>query len=354
MPAPLPVRNTATWQFVLADRQLKNKGFLTPHPESLRYTRRESAYNEIAVEVKNRRDLNMLEHAVYRRVLRAWRNGINRFNGEFVEVRETADAWELVAKDPYFNMDYREVRHNITIPADDAGLIAWELIRLQNTYADSHLRHGTGVFSKHLKERKFVMGDRVSEKIEYLTKLEGSFYFTINAINQPPNGWANFVTHFPKGDRADGVSFEYGKGTLGNCYDYARENIPLINRANVVGKNPLMVVSAQVGDKYIEKFGLWEMSRGQVLTDDIDVLADIAADGVRTAPEYRVTMMASPDAPQLFTDFDVGKSVHFLIKHDNGRKFSGWRRVVEATVVLDPHSGAEELESLDLIDPDEE
>lgn len=352
MAAPLPIRTTATWSFVLADRKLKNKGFLTPHPESIRYTRRESGYCEIAIEVKNRRDLNMLEHAVYRRVLRAWRNGKNRFNGEFVEVRETSNAWELVAKDPYYNMSWREIRLPKTIGPKDAGRIAFDLIDLQNSYVDSHLRTGNRAASKEIT-RKIATGERVSEKIEYLTKLEGSFYFVINGVNDPPNGWAQMHCRFPKGARAAGVSFESGAGTKDNCYDYIRENLPLINRANVVGLNPTLVASAEVKQKYLDKFGLWEQSRGQVLTNRLETLAEIAADGIRTAPVYRVTMMAGPDAPQLFTDFDVGESVHFLIRHDNGRKFTGWRRAVEATVVLDPHSGAEELESLHLLDPDE-
>ena len=176
----------------------------------------------------------------------------------------------------------------------------------------------------------------------------------INGVNDPPNGWAQMHCRFPRGERAAGVSFESGKNTLDNCYDYARENIQLINRANVVGESPTLVVSAQAKDKYIEKFGLWEGSRGQVLTKNIDTLTQIAAGSIEIAPTYRVTMMAGPDAPQVFTDFDVGQSVHFLIKHDNGREFKGWRICTEVTVVLDPHSGAEELESLDLLDPDED
>lgn len=346
MAGPLqPSYNTATWQFQVADRTLTSTAFLTPHPEVVRYTRRDSDYCEIALSVKNREDLNALEAAVYSKVLRAWRNGVNRFNGEFTEVRETADSWELVAKDPFFNMSWRQVRATVTYTATDAGTIAWNLINTQNGYIDSHLRQGARDPSVN-RTMKFVPGDRISEKIQYLSQFTDGFSFTIDAVDGGPSTWAEIVVHYPIGLLKPKARFEFGNGTVENCDDYLRESLPLVNRANVVGKSPLVMGIAESAASHA-LHGLWEGDRGQVLTDDPTILDGIAAGQIQTGPRYSITMVAGPEAPQLFTDFDVGNTVPVVIRR-TGRTITGNKRVKEATVLLDPNSGVESLESLEV------
>lgn len=348
MPGPVQAaRKVASWQFAITGRDLSDTwAFLTPHPDVVRYTRRESDYCEIALQITNRNDLNALEGAVHEGVLRAWRNGNNRFNGEFTEVRETANAWELVAKDPYYNLSWREVRDSIAYTSVDKGQIAWNLIALQNGYETTHLRQATNDASSTVT-RKFVPGDRVAEKITYLTKLATNpFYFTIDGVGDDPAVWAEFATHYPVGPVMPEAKFEFGPGTLDNCDDFLRESLPMVNRVNVAGQSPNLVASAEDAGS-VTDYGLWEESRGQVLTDNLSVLTAIASAQTMANPQYRITMSAGPNAPQLFTDFDVGQKVPILIRR-LGRTLQGDKRVIEATVLLDPDSGAEELESLEV------
>lgn len=345
MPGPVqPARQTATWSFVIADRALANTAFLTPHPEVVRYTRRDSDYCEMAIQVKNRDDLNALEAAAYAKVLRAWRNGVNRFNGEFVEVRETADAWELVAKDPFYNLNWRDIRDNVSYRAVDAGQVAWELIALQNGYFDTHIRQGTLDASADFTGR-FLSGERVAQKIKHFTELPTGFSFTINANDGLPAEWATFRVHYPTTNKPL-ARFEFGNGTLENCDDFLRESLPLVNRTNVVGEMPTLVVTATDGTSPA-LHGLWEGDRGQVNTNDEDQLTAIAAGAISDGVQYTITMSAGPEAPQLFTDFDVGNTVPIVIRR-SGRTIQGNKRVKEATVLLDSNSGAEELESLEV------
>lgn len=344
MPGPqYPSYNTASWSFAIADRDLATVAFLTPFPDVVRYTRRENGYCEMVIEIRDRDDLNALESAVYSRVLRAWRNGVNKFNGEFVELRETADSWELVAKDPYYNLSWREVRTDVTYTAADAGQIAWNLIALQNGYELTHLRQGALDASANVTNT-YKQGERIQEKIDYLAKSK-EFLFTIDAVEGVASVWAEIVVQFPGGTLQPEAKFEFGAGTLANCDDYLRESLTLVNRANVVGKDNI-VVSAESGSSPA-LHGLWEASRGHVLTDDTAVLTDIAASQITDAPQYSIVMSAGPEAPQLFTDFDVGDTVPVLIRRV-GRTIEGNKRVREATVLLDPDSGAEELETLEV------
>lgn len=351
MPGPIqPSRQGATWSFVIADRNLANLAFLTPHPEVVRYTRRDSDYCEIAIQVKDRDDLNALEAAAYSKVLRAWRNGVNRFNGEFVELRETGDSWELVAKDPFYNLNWRDVRASLSLTGD-AGQVAWDLVALQNSYFDTHLRQGTLDLSEvEIRQFKFKAGERASSAIKYLTALEGSFSFTINGYDGPPDEWATFRVHYPTSDNLL-ARFEYGNGTIGNCDDYLRESLPLVNRANVVGESPnLIAISQSVASPWIH--GLWEGDRGQVLTSDLSQLREIADGSAYSRVQYDITMSCTPEAPQLFTDFDVGQRVSTLIRRSGGT-IQGLKKVKEATVLLDTDSGAEELESITLLEESE-
>lgn len=368
-----PTFNTATWGFAIADLRrdgmgfhLPSSGFLTPLPEVVRYTRRRNGYCELSLEVQNREDLNTLRTSAYTKVLRAWRNGNNRFNGQFVEVREAANSWEFVAKDPYFNMNWREVQDKIKYTDVEIGQMAWDLIDAQNqrgpvfteySKSDSHLRQGDTSASTEIT-RTFIPGDRVNEKVEDLMQLEDAPYFTIDGYDGPLDGdeaaWAKISMHYPADEDSatnEAARFEFGPGTLENCYDYGRESLPLVNRINIVAANPRLVVTAS--SDFYDDYGLWEGSRGQVMTNDVTALGELASLSITDSVMYGLTMMAGPEAPQLFTDFDVGQFLPIIIRR-RGQTLSGLRRVLEATVLLDPDSGAEELESITFEDPGED
>lgn len=339
-----PSSNTATWSLSIADWVSHDtEAFITPFPDYVRYTRRRSGYCEMSLGIVDKSDLNILEGSAYSKVLRAFRNGINRFNGQFVEIRETADAWEFVAKDAYFNMSWREVRTGKTYLGTDAGQIAWSLINFQNGYSPTYLGKGS-IAATVDRDRKYSPGDRVSEKIEYLTKLPDGFYFTINAIDGSSD-WSRFQVHATS-ELQPQASFEFGSGTSENCQDYQREVLPLVNRANVQGSSSIISAESTTSP---DLHGLWEASRGQVLEASAITLAQIAAGTVADEPQYQITLIAGPEAPQLFTDFDVGDTVPFVIKR-LGRTFVGTGIVDNATVLLDPNSGTEQLESLELVE----
>lgn len=344
MPGPVQPSNvTGSWSFALADLDLVTTGFLTPHPDVVRYTRRESDYNEIAIQVSNRDDLNVLDGAVYTTVLRSFRNGINRFNGQFVELRETADYWELVAKDPFFNLNWRgiqEVQEFTGVQADD---LARTLISDENALQHTHLGAGATAVTPTVTLTT-ALGNRVSEQIQNLARADDAFFFRINGQDDPTD-WATFNCYASSTSKPE-VRFEFGNGTMENCDDYLRESLPLVNRAEVVGLKPQLLGIAEATGSYTAH-GRWQADRGQVLTENEDLLGSIAAGMITTGPQYTITMSAGPHAPQLFTDFDVGDTVQILIRRA-GKTIEGMKRVKEATIILDPDSGTEELESIEV------
>lgn len=341
MPAPAQrAISTATWNLQITDRSMTSLAFLdTPNPQC-RYTRRRSGYCEMSLSIEDRDDLHALEGAIHTSVLRGWRNGTNVFNGEFTEIRETAQSWELVAKDPYYNLHWREVQVPITYTAVDSGDIAWNLIAAQHALETVHLQQGASP-ARGVLTRDYVQGDRISEKIETLTRLASNgFQFTIDAVDGVPGIWAEFVIHTPVARPL--ARFEFGTGTINNCTDYLRENVQLVNRVNVPGSTN--VVSAESATSPA-LHGLWEETRGQVNEVSDTTLAEIAAGQIMDTPEYVITLMAGPECPQLFTDFDVGDEVPILLRR-LGRTIESTRFVKEVTLVLDPHSGVEDMEAL--------
>lgn len=344
---------TATWKFALTDLPTVGtaqvtKAFLEK-PQDTKYTRRRNGYCELACVVADPGDLADLEGAVYRRAIKAYRNGVLRFNGQIVEHEETSEGFTVVAKDPYYNMSWRRVRKNKTFPVADAAARAAELITDQNMLHPSFLRIGALDTSTSLVEKDLTEGLVVAEQIDTICKYTGSFLFRIDAVDNVNGTMADFLAIRPFDTVAAKARFEYGQDTLNTVAEYGRKSLPLVNKANVVGtRNTSDLVGSYESLVSVPIHGLWEDERGHVTNIKLDDLKAIARFLVMDKVRYAVSVRPTAESPQLFTDFDVHQKVPVVLKR-RGKTISGNLPVIRCTVALDPDSGAEMVEELVLL-----
>jgi hypothetical protein len=121
-----------------------------------------------------------------------------------------------------------------------------------------------------------------------------------------------------------------------------------VTKANIVGEDSNTVVSAESASGSAD-YGLWEDDRGQVRIKNVKQLENIADDFIMANPRYAITIKPSPEAPRLFTTFDVHDSVRVVLRRRGTTLIKGcpvWKAVIKP----DPDSGAELLDELVLVD----
>lgn len=344
----------ATQQLAIAGRDLSTKAFLAK-PGACSYTRRHRGYCEMRVEIENPEDAAALEAAAYKRVLRWWRNGVNRFNGQIVEHEETSSGLVVVAKDPWYNAGFwRRVRADVTYDGISDGAIVEALLDLQNGYEPTGLRMGSADATETRAEpREFLAGDFVGEKVEYLSRIVDGFGYVVEAVDGVPGTLAELEIRRPQGVQRPAAVFEFGPGTRQTLDDYARRSRQLVNRKSVIDEDN--DVGTYESPTSVPLHGLWEDERGHVTTNDSDeILARLALEGVSDAVLYELSLAPGPTAPQLWTDFDVGDDVYVLVRRRGVALYSGFYPVELATVAFDADSGAEMLDELVVELPGEE
>ncbi|MFL5954796.1 MAG: hypothetical protein ACJ76I_11890 [Gaiellaceae bacterium] len=342
---------TATWAFVVRDNAGVNKVFIEK-PDDVVYTRELDNYCELTGTIVDPNDLNRLDVLPFERRIAAFRNGILRFEGPLVApLTRNPHRIEFTARDPYYNAAWRRIRGDVTI-TNELAQIAWQLLNLQNGYAATGLRAGTLAVSPTLK-KKFLDGDVVAEKVEYLARLADGIHFRIDAVDEGAI-CAKFTALYPDSgtDLTASLKFEYGAGTIANCADYQEEWGMVRNRATVTGSTGRRFSHEDAAS--IAAYGLWEDDRGHVTTDDSTsagqaVLAEVVDAMMIAEPPKTVTMTPAADGPQLFTDFDVGDFGSYRIK-ETGRDTIGTGRISKAVVKLDKDSGVELLDAVVLED----
>jgi hypothetical protein len=325
-------------------------------PLDVLYIRRRNGYCELTLEIENRNDIHALNASGYSRCILGVRNNVARMHGQITEHAETARGVTITAKDPYYNMSWRRFwagpPTGFTYTSLGDGEIAMRLIEKTDADENCFLKRGT-IQSGANRTRHFEVGDRVSEKVEYMAALAGGFAFTIDATFGTVGELAKFNAHSPYDVLMPMARFEFGQDTLNNVVDYKRIMLPLVNRVNVVGRHGGTAYAEWVAGR--NAYGLWEDERGQVDVDEtnasnITTLDDIAASYTMHELRYGLDLTPGPDAPQLFTDFDVINTVPVLIKNF-GIERSMTRSVREVAIRLDPASGVENIETLTLDDP---
>jgi hypothetical protein len=367
----------ATWQLALTDLPTWNTttgwskakviDFLEK-PAETTYVRRRSSYSEMSCTIRNKSDWHMLKGAPYRRALLGVRNGVARFWGQIVEHNESGlSGFTITAKDPYYRQAWRRMAYDLAYSALGDAEIAMRLIELHNGWipapvvgysgplAPSHSFLGRGTIETGtVRTRAFHLGQKLDEAIDYLVKLQDSFVFVVNAVTPgaaSTEGLLGLFRSFAPFDTLKPTAiFQFGDKTFSNCDDYTRTVLPLTNKANIIGEDPLMVASALSVSGY-QTYGLWEDERGQVNTSDEAVLKEVANKYVEDEPMYATSIVPGPTAPSLFTDYDVVNQVPVVIKN-YGRTIAKNMSVDSVELTLDPDSGQEQVTSLVVKDPD--
>lgn len=349
---------TATWKFAVTTKPTASTAAVVldylEKPIDVLYVRRRNSYCELTLEIENRNDLHALSGAAYRRCILGIRNNVPRLHGQITEHAESSRGVTITAKDPYFNLSWRRFWADLAYNSLGDGEIAMRMIEQVAVDEPHFLKRGT-IQSGATRSRKAEIGQRVSERVEYLASLVGSFAFTIDASFGVVGELSKFNSHVPYDGIAPRARFEFGQDTLNNVLDYQRAVRPLVNRANITGKYGGWTYAESISGR--NAYGLWEDERGQVDINERDpantaTLQQIADSYVQDEPHYALTLTPGPDAPLLFNDFDVTDSAQVLIKNF-GIERRMTRAITECAIRLDPASGVENVESLTLDDPDE-
>src|SRR5262245_10247392 len=331
-------------------------------PLAARYIRRRNNYCEAEIDVVNEDDLAIVAAAPYRRGLLGYRNGIERFHGVIVESRENVEGYTIGARDPYYTLSWRRFFQDAPVPLDEwqytnlgDAEIAMRIIEMTNTVWPTFLVRGE-INSGANRTRKFLKGDIVAEKVQYLSSLDGSFVFKIDPTplgSTAPLSMAEFNTATVYDNQKPRAIFAYGNGTLGNVVEFERTCRPYMSRAFVAWDGGSGALEMARNDPGVQAYGLWDDQRGQVNTKDQTVARDAATHAIANSdtPRYDITINPGPDAPQLFTDFDIFDSVQvFLRRH--GRQITGYKPVTRVVLSMDPDSGEELYEEIVVLDED--
>jgi hypothetical protein len=342
----------ATWDFAVTDMPTDLTAAqiidYLDKPVGVRYIRRRNGYCELELDVNNEQDIHILEAAPYRRCILGYRNGIERFFGWVIESHETSDGYTIGCRDPYYALSWRRFLIDTTYTDLGDGEIAMRILEAQNLRQPTWLIRGD-TDSGANRTRLFQQGDTAAEKIEYLSKLVGSFAFKIDAL---PYGTFSALAEMNQTTDFDTVQekaiFAYGDGTFANCTDFERTCRSLVTGAWAAYTGGISYVDSVSGRA---TYGLWEDQRGQVTTTDETIAYGAAVAAVMDEPLYDLTIVPGPDAPQLFTDFDVFDAVPVILKR-HGRTILGNKPVSRAVISLDPDSGNETLEEIVVLDED--
>lgn len=291
------------------------------------------------------RDPRVIEVQEANRALKFRVNGALKFHGKIGEpLVSDKDNVRVTAADPFEELGARKLQtdetyHDGTADAPtgrDVGAIAWDLIDAENSRNDTRIRLGA-VEATVDSIGAFTAGTSRADCIEALSKLDGSFGFILDPVDDTPGVIAEFnaVAGFARND-LPGVRFEYGDGTLANCSGFTEELKRPRNRIIVTGASlddgtrPQAVAEDTASQ---DEYGLWEYEVS-VDSTDTDVLQAHADAELRPEPIALYTMTPNVESPLLFIDFDAGDIVYLRIRH--GRvDVTVAARVDEASVKLD-------------------
>ena len=322
----------ATWDIVLTNKAGAVTGVLDA-PAGIKYTRRESDYNQLELGTLNAHDLNLIALNPYKTKLQAWRNNTLVFWGDIVDPLQISQSGaQVVAKDAFARLD-APTRTRYTFASKTLKYIAETIIGGETTYGARDIAFGsetvTETFNCQIKK-----GQRMGEfiKARCTVSPSGGSYFRCDALDDPTNPVA---MHFGDGggrfDNAE-CRWEYGEGTIDNVSDFQVESRGLVNRVYVYNNNQSVVVE-DTGS--IADYGLVEKWYRRPGVNHVDTLAAIANSKLQPTPFSVVSFTPTADGPKLFDDFDVGDKcrAYFRMAGDSQMVYSA-NNVIPVTVEL--------------------
>jgi hypothetical protein len=321
----------ATWDIVLTNKAGDVTGVLDA-PAGLKYTRRESDYNQLELGTLNSHDLNLIALHPYKTKLQAWRNNDLVFWGDIVDpITVTQSGAQVIAKDAFARLD-APTRTKYTFNDKTLKHIAETVIGGETTYGARDIAFGSETVTE-IFDRQITKGQRMGEFIKTCCTVSptGGSYFRCDALDDPDNPVA---MHFGDGgDRTDntGARWEYGTGTIDNVSEFVVEARGLVNRVYVYNNNQSVVVE---DTDSIDEYGLVEKWYRRPGVNHIATLTALAYSKLQPSPFTVVSFVPTADGPKLFDDFDVGDKCRAYFQLDGESMVYSASNMIPVTVEL--------------------
>lgn len=345
------------WTVAITDLQSNARAVIRPH--DLKLTRRLNSYATVTFKLGVHEEFAD-ELAVGDRAVKVYKNEILRFYGKIAEpLVEDKDWISVTAHDPFFFLSRRRLQAATTYSSTDAGTIAWSLISAQESRSPTRLRQGT-IQASVSRDRSYIEGDIVAELIKNLAEVDSGFSFLINPVDEVPGVFGEFEVNWPLPGADSSAMFGYGTTTVGNLSNYEAEYSLPTNRLRATGsvEGELVLSAYREDTASISQYDLMEDEKAFSSVVLIPTLDQHALENLQPQPiiTYRVQIIAQSSGitnrifvPSLFTDFDVGDTVAFSIRH--GRlSISERARVAQATIAVSNQGNSEVLENLILME----
>jgi hypothetical protein len=329
------------WSFLLADQFGSGLAELaTGAGRSLTFTR--NAYPEATVTLSHDDDAASKFFAALSGgipTLRAYRDGVLRFHGEFAPSTEDLEEdahLSLLFRGPFARLiGYGQSRGRFTaasriFTATDAGQIAKTLI--DEATGSGVATTGTIQASK-TRDRTYQYAN-IGEAITNLTRVLDGFDFEVTPIEYTAGKIGQLTVYASQGSNLSStVRFQYGPQTLANVRSVSRQIEPPINYARVLGANGLPAVKQDAGS--IATYGYWIVQESMSDVSEQTTIDDKAQALLRPNPIKVVAFSPDPTlAPAPWDDYWLGDTVSFF-----GRRgaFSEdvTARINKITVVID-------------------
>lgn len=333
------------WSLDLCDDSGRRRAFIDSHG-GFSLTRRLNSWASVKFDV----DVNgraASELAVAERSVKVWDDGTLRFHGQVWEdLTYGVDLIGVEARGPLAVLPFRRVRSEAVYVAEDAGLIAFDRLTVQNAARHTGLVAGSRQASVD-RDRTYLPGKREDEILDELADALDGFFYKETPTDDTAGVRAELDILYPDaGTSREEVRFEYGVGTAANLKGFELVRRLPLNRRVVAASADLggRIAAAAENAASISTYGLFEDEDAFNDVTDSTLLSEHARAGVTPTPPQTLSLTPGPEAPLLFEDFDVGDFVRVLVKHGPLDIFV-WARVLEATLQVDKE-GVETLTGL--------
>jgi len=350
------------WSFLLTDHAGVNLAELTT-AAGRRLTFRRNTYAEATCTIAHEDDaaarlLDALANAGIP-ALKAYRDGVLRFNGQlapFTEEAEEASALHLVFRSPFARLlgdgsgTGRFTAAAVAFTATDAGLIAKSLIDTTNTDSPTGIATTAGgITASKTRDRTYQHANVGKAIIDLSAVLDGYDFYETFVDEGATRAYFNAVPR--QGVDQPSARFEYGADTLGNVRSVQRATQPPVNVVTVIGGNGLIAQKSDATS--ILKYGRWPAQASYTDVIEQATLDDKALALLRPDPIKTVTFAPEPAlAPSPWDDFWLGDTIRLYVRREAFTE-DVQVRVNGITVAIDD-SGLEVFEVQDPQAPGEE
>lgn len=337
------------WKLALVGLDLRPVAFIRDY-ERFTLRRRQSGFAELDVFCDSL-NKQAQEARVGERILRLYRDETPIFGGKVWEpLEQTSQRITIKARDPFAEFEQRRVRAGKDYAAADAGDILLDRVAIQNGYANTFLRALSANRDTSVnRTRSYDPGKLERDIVSDLIDADQGFFFRVEPVEGVAGVLGDLYIDYPDaGTTREGVRFEYGEGTLGNCLDYSITDRLPVNRftAATGGSSGGRIAKVAEDADSVTRYGLFENETTFSDVADTLLLEQHAKAELKPDAQRTISFKPAPDAPKLLTDFFVGDFVRARIFHA-GHDLFEWVRVASGALTVDS-DGVETPEDLTL------